>query len=134
MYASGKLSQIEYNEAVRIYNIINSKIDMSETEINFFLKEAIDFWGYDCQSNICLEELGELIQAICKYKREEYEKAQQKIKDNLLEEIADVHNMINQLEIYFRYEEIKKIRIKKIYRTRELLRQEMLEESMKGEN
>ena len=67
-------------------------------------------------------------------KREEYEKAPQKIKDNLLEEIADVHNMINQLEMYFGYEEIKKIRIKKIYRTRELLRQEMLEESMKGEN
>ena len=42
--------------------------------------------------------------------------------------------MINQLEMYFGYEEIKKIRIKKIYRTRELLRQEMLEESMKGEN
>mgnify|MGYP002515504927 FL=1 len=134
MYDSGKLSQIEYNEALRIYNLINSKIGMSENEINFFLKEAIDFWGYDCQSNVCLEELGELIQAICKYKREEYEKAPQKIKDNLLEEIADVHNMINQLEMYFGYEEIKKIRIKKIFRTRELLRQEMLEESLKVEN
>ena len=85
--------------------------------------------GYECQSNVALEELGELIQAICKYKREEYDKSPQEIKDNLLEEIADVHNMINQLEMYFGEEKIRKIRIKKVLRTKELLKKEMYESS-----
>ena len=131
MYNSSKMSQIEYNEATRIYNLVSSDFEMSDDEMNFYFKEAVDFWGFDCQSNVCLEELGELIQAICKYKREEYENAPQKIKDNLLEEIADVHNMINQLELYFGVEKIRKIRINKIKRAKELLKKEMLEESLK---
>ena len=97
--------------------------------MKFSLKKAMDFWGYECQSNVALEELGELIQAICKYKREEYDKSPQEIKDNLLEEIADVHNMINQLEMYFGEEKIRKIRIKKVLRTKELLKKEMYESS-----
>lgn len=128
-YEKGKMSQIEFNEASRIFKLIETDLDMSEKEMKFSLKKAIDFWGYECQSNVCLEELGELIQAICKYKREEYDQSPQEIKDNLLEEIADVHNMINQLEMYFGEEKIRKIRIKKVLRTKELLKKEMYESS-----
>lgn len=128
-YVKGKMSQIEFNEANRVFKLIESDLDMSEKEMKFSLKKAMDFWGYECQSNVALEELGELIQAICKYKREEYDKSPQEIKDNLLEEIADVHNMINQLEMYFGEEKIRKIRIKKVLRTKELLKKEIYESS-----
>lgn len=82
-------------------------------------KEALTFWGYEPQSTMAIEEMGELIKALCKYKRYGYDKASQEIKNNLLEEIADVHNMIEQLEIYFGVEEITKIRIDKLNRTKE---------------
>ena len=90
-------------------------------------KEALEFWGYEPQSTMAIEEMSELIQALCKYKRYGYEAASQEIKDNVLEEIADVHNMIEQLEIYFGQEEITKIRIDKLNRTKariEKLREE----------
>lgn len=131
---SGKISQIEFNEANRIYNLINSDDnELSKNEIKFFLNEAIQFWGVECQSNVCLEELGELIQAICKYRREGYEDAPEIFKEKVLEELADVHNMITQLEMYFGEEEVNKIRIQKIMRTKKLLKEEMLEEKGKKE-
>ena len=82
-------------------------------------KEALAYWGYEPQSTMAIEEMGELIKALCKYKRFGYDQASQEIKNNLLEEIADVHNMIDQLEIYFGVEEITKIRVDKLIRTKE---------------
>ena len=82
-------------------------------------KEALEFWGYELQSTMAIEEMGELIKALCKYKRYGYDKASQEIRNNLLEEIADVHNMIDQLEMFFGAEEITQIRIEKLNRTKE---------------
>ena len=82
-------------------------------------KEALDFWGYEPQSTMAIEEMGELIKALCKYKRYGYENSGEEIRNNILEEIADVHNMIDQLEMYFGLEEINEIRIAKLKRTKE---------------
>ena len=71
-------------------------------------KEALEFWGYEPQSTMLIEEMGELIKALCKYKRYGYEACGDEIKANVLEEIADVHNMIEQMEIYFGKERIEK--------------------------
>ena len=81
-------------------------------------KEALDFWGYDPQSTMLIEEMGELIKALCKYKRFGYEKADEEIKNNLLEELADVHNMLEQMEIFFGEEKISQIRLEKLTRTK----------------
>ena len=105
-FHSNKISQIEFDEACRIYQIIQHDITYSEEETKEILKEFIDFWGYECQSTVAIEELSELIKALCKYKREDYDS---KYISNILEEIADVHNMIDQLEMYFGYDEIRKM-------------------------
>ena len=91
-------------------------------EIDKYSKEALDFWGFDPQSLMLLEEMGELTKAICKYRRFGCEQTNVEIKNNLLEEIADVHNMIDQMELYFGKEEITKIRLNKLKRTHERIK------------
>ena len=85
------------------------------------LKHFMECWGYDAQARMAIEEMSELTKALCKYERFGKENAPQEIKDNILEELADVHNMIAQLEMYFGKEEIEKIRLQKIERTEKLL-------------
>ena len=123
-YSNKKVSQIEFDEAERIYNLIQNDIVLTRKEMHSMLKSFIDLWGFDCQSNVCMEEMGELIQAICKYKREDYD---EQYIPNILEEIADVHNMINQLEEYFGYERIRKIREQKIAKAQNYLKKEIQE-------
>ncbi len=123
-YNSSKVSQIEFDEASRIYNLVQKDITLTRPEMHTMLKNFIDLWGFDCQSNVCMEEMGELIQAICKYKREDYDES---YIPNILEEIADVHNTINQLEEYFGYEKIRKIREQKVFRAQEYLKKEIAE-------
>lgn len=126
-FNTNKISQNEFDEAFRIYSLIQKEEYLSDHEADLLLQNFINYWGYDCQSNICIEEMGELIKAICKYKREEYD---EKYKANVLEEIADVHNMIIELESYFGKEEISKIRYEKIMRTKEVLKEEMEEDQL----
>ena len=85
------------------------------------LKKFMECWGYDAQARMAIEEMSELTKALCKYERFGKENAPQEIKDNILEELADVHNMIAQLEMYFGKEEIEKIRLQKIECTEKLL-------------
>ena len=123
-FNSNKLSQIEFDEACRIYQIIQNDVSYSEEETHEILKEFMNFWGYECQSTVAIEELSELIKALCKYKREDYDPIY--IPD-ILEEIADVHNMIEQLESYFDFNEIKKIRCQKLDKAKEYLKKERRE-------
>ena len=133
-YKSGKLSAIEYKEIVRIKNLSTNGRVLSKTEVDALFHKTIEYWGFDVQSNTFIEELAELIKAMAKYKREGCEKAPGEIKYNLLEEIADVHNMLYQMEIYFSEDKIAKIRAEKAYRTKRLLEKEMLEDKLnKGE-
>lgn len=126
-FNNNKVGQIEFDEATRIYELIKKDLTLTDNEINAFLKFYVDFWGFDCQSNVLIEEMGELIQAVCKYKRENYDN---KFLPNVIEEIADVHNMIIQMEEYFGVEKIKKIREEKIYRTNKYIKKEF--DEMKG--
>lgn len=80
-------------------------------------KKFLDKWGYDAQSLMCIEEMSELTKALCKYKRFGKEDCLQEIKDNILEEIADVLNTVEQLKYYFGEEKIEEIRKQKIEKT-----------------
>ena len=74
-------------------------------------KEIAAYYGYDTQSRQCIEEMAELTQAINKYWRKilapgksngytcEYMPVNNTEYDNLLEEIADVEVMIEQMKI-----------------------------------
>ena len=72
------------------------------------IQRAIKKNGLDLQLTVAIEELAELQQAICKYKRGE--------EDNVEEEIADVKIMIEQLETIFNKDKIRRWRNKKIER------------------
>lgn len=58
-------------------------------------KKAIKTWGIVAQQMMMFEEMGELIQAICKYSRDDDNT------DNIAEEIADVEIMLGQMKIMF---------------------------------
>ncbi len=65
-------------------------------------KKAIEKWGMEPQMDMAIEELSELIQAVCKVKRTLGNDSElSKRMDNLYEEIADVEIMICQLKEMF---------------------------------
>ncbi len=72
--------------------------------------EAEKEWGKVAQYDQAIEEMGELIVAINKYKRKclygEYVENKQ-IEDNLIEELADVSMCIEQLTAYVGEERVK---------------------------
>ena len=81
-------------------------------------KKFLETWGVDIQSQMAVEEMGELIKAICKYNRKKQcDELTEEIKYNLKEEIADVLNTVEQLELVFGVQEIESIRKQKIDRT-----------------
>lgn len=62
---------------------------------SYVVKRAIEYYGKDVQSTVCMEECAELIQAISKEKRGKSDKS------HLAEEMADVIICIEMLkEIY----------------------------------
>ncbi|NMA95182.1 MAG: hypothetical protein GX974_03995 [Clostridiales bacterium] len=65
-------------------------------------KEIIEHYGYIEQLDRLVEECSELIQAICKYKRKgEYDDFAEIDADlSLMEEMADVENLIEQFKIH----------------------------------
>ena len=75
---------------------------MTEKEKNKILIRAINTYGQTSQLNMATEEMAELTKAICKLKRAigitEYSTAV----GNIIEEMADVQIMLDQLKIIFK--------------------------------
>lgn len=74
--------------------------------------EATQLWGLVAQYDQCIEEMGELIVAINKYKRKvvhgEYA-SNNEIVENLIEEIADVSMCIEQMKHFVGEERVEKV-------------------------
>jgi NTP pyrophosphatase (non-canonical NTP hydrolase) len=72
-------------------------------ELESVYKRAVDLWGIESQINMMTEEIGELLQAISKFRRSQNKSDEVKIEayNHLCEEIADVENMINQFRYIF---------------------------------
>lgn len=86
---------------------------MKLNEKEIFAK-AIETYGEEAQENVAIEELSELIQAICHKHRGR--------RNNISEEIADCEIMLKQLKmINHCAEDVKKIRCEKIQRLYERL-------------
>ncbi len=60
-------------------------------------KTAAEHWGIDAQITMMVEEAAELIKALCKYERDK----DKSIPDYVLEEIADVEIMLQQMRYIF---------------------------------
>lgn len=91
-------------------------------------KETAKYYGYEVQSNQLVEECAELIQAISKYRRAtagggqplaDYKRTV--VLENLIEEIADVEIMLEQIKYLLQIpeDELEAVKIFKVKRTRE---------------
>lgn len=65
-------------------------------EQEIILQKAVEKWGNEMQIDVCIEELSELIQALCKYKRNKPHAL-----SNVKEEMADVFIMLRQMKMIF---------------------------------
>lgn len=91
-------------------------------------KETAKYYGYEAQSNQLVEECAELIQAVNKYRRVETglgqpvaEDKKAIARDNLVEEIADVELMLEQVKYLLQIPEDELLAVKtfKVNRTKE---------------
>lgn len=89
------------------------------------IKKIAEHYGYEAQSNQLIEECAELIQAISKHLRaKEWDKEQIAL-ENLIEEIADVEIMLEQIKYLLQIvspiteEDMQAVKIYKVNRTKE---------------
>jgi len=68
-------------------------------------KDALETWGAEAQTKMLFEEIGELMQAVCKASRVENWEKRMEVWQNIAEEIADVKIMLGQMEILFDVED-----------------------------
>ncbi len=59
------------------------------------LEKAITRYGKEAQLDMCVEEMSELTKEICKYKRRNENQAE------IIEEMADVYIMLEQMKMIF---------------------------------
>lgn len=90
--------------------------------------DTAKYYGYEAQSNKLVEECAELIQAVNKYRRVETGLGQPVVedkkaiaRDNLVEEIADVELMLEQVKYLLQIPEDELLAVKtfKVNRTKE---------------
>ena len=86
----------------------------------FMYDKFLNEFGIESQHHMCIEEMSELTKAICKFERFKGTDKESEILDNLKEEIADVLNMVEELEHYYGIEDIENIRKSKIDRAKSL--------------
>lgn len=81
------------------------------------MQQAIETYGVQAQCDVAIEEMAELTKAIVKIRRvaDDYGKTQA-ARENLLEEIADVDIMIDQLKIMRGPKQVEEYRRKKLER------------------
>ncbi len=69
--------------------------------------DAIDTYGREAQTDMCIEECSELIKALLKFRRltieERLTAKGMKVLENIQEEIADVQIMLWQMEMLYGY-------------------------------
>ena len=77
-------------------------------------------YGLHSQMQQCIEEMSELIKELCKYERNVGTDKEEDTINSIKEEIADVLNMVEQLEYCFGEDDIENIRTQKIERSKNL--------------
>ena len=91
---------------------------MTTEERRALLDRAITAYGAPAQMDMAVEEMAELTKAICKVKRVSCAAEAKAVLENVVEEMADVQIMLDQLRIIFgrstaEAEECKLERLKK---------------------
>lgn len=114
----GKINALETeNELLRgATEGMNDTYDRTSSDERI-MQRAIETYGVQAQCDVAVEEMAELTKAIMKIRRvaDDYGKTQAAL-DNLLEEIADVDIMIEQLKIMWGPKQVEEYRRKKLER------------------
>ena len=92
-------------------------------EFRDFYKKCIDVWGEDAQIKMCIEEMSELTKELCKNWRKAKRNTPEQI-DHICEEIADVQNMVDQMQLVFGEKKVEEYRLMKKARTEKKLDEE----------
>lgn len=81
------------------------------------MQQAIEIYGVQARCDVAIEEMAELTKAIMKIRRvaDDYGKTQAAL-DNLLEEIADVDIMVEQMKIMWGQKQVEEYRRRKLER------------------
>lgn len=86
------------------------------------MRQAIETYGVQAQCDVAIEEMAELTQVVMKIRRisDDYEETMA-ARDHLIDEIADVGIMIDQMELMFGAVDVEKMRRKKLLRLKKHL-------------
>ena len=87
-------------------------------------KIFLEAWGEESQERMAIEEMSELTKELCKNWRKSKKDTPEQI-EHICEEIADVQNMIDQMQLIFGIEKVEKYREEKIIRTQKRLDEEI---------
>lgn len=114
--------------AIKGVSFVERMVERCMCKIREMNLETATYYGYEAQSNQLVEECAELIQAVNKYRRAETGLGQPVAEDkkaiaydNLVEEIADVELMLEQVKYLLQIPEDELLAVKtfKVNRTRE---------------
>lgn len=72
---------------------------MTSEQREGIMQRAIATYGKNCQMDVAIEEMSELIKALCKIKRADIGAERCAAVENAVEEIADVQIMLDQLRL-----------------------------------
>lgn len=108
----------ELKEENKRLKLENEQLKKGKGNVKQQQKQIFNHYGLDLQLDQLVEECSEVIQAACKYKRRCRDLNNPRILGSLIEEIADVKNLIEQLElsddyIARRVEELKESKVKR---------------------
>ena len=79
------------------------------------LWDAVRTWGRDAQMLMMVEEMSELTKEICKFYRTTDDKSASAVAGNILEEMADVQIMLDQMKIMFgRVEPMMRVKLDRL--------------------
>lgn len=99
-------------------------ISQNDEEINVakLFTEVIVINGKQMQTDVAMEEMGELIQALVKYRRN---KSRENL-NHIIEEIADVQIMLDQLKLMYDFgNEVPKVQAAKLERLKDNIKSEI---------
>lgn len=123
-YVNGELYTNYYDMAQSLLDIgwhRKGKHEARGGSLSEMNKQTAKYYGYRAQSNQLVEECAELIQAVSKYRRAVTEDKKAVALENLIEEIADVEIMLEQVKYLLQIsaDEIEAMKIFKVNRTKE---------------
>lgn len=111
-------SKIIFSLEEQIKKLLN--IDLEREKI--YMK-AIETYGEEAQITMVFEEMAELQKALCKYLRKEHTMNKIELLPSIVEEIADVEIMLEQMKLLFGINnEVENFKVFKVDRLKERLK------------